>query len=160
MNLRRFLTSLSKNCITSEICKRKAACARPLKKAKILNTIALVAHDQKKSDMVDFVKDHAKILSTATIITTGTTGLRIKEAVESLNITPVKSGPLGGDQQIGGMIADAEIDVLIFFIDPLTAMPHDVDVKALLRLCALYNIPTAINRQTAEIVIASIKKGR
>ena len=112
--------------------------------------IALVAHDQKKDDLTDFAVTHKSALSVYDIIATGTTGGRIADACPELSVTRMKSGPLGGDQQIGGLIADGNVDMLIFFIDPLTPMPHDVDVKALMRLAVLYDIPMALNRSTAE----------
>ena len=112
--------------------------------------IALVAHDQKKDDLTDFAVTHKSALRVYDIIATGTTGGRIADACPELSVTRMKSGPLGGDQQIGGLIADGKVDMLIFFIDPLTPMPHDVDVKALMRLAVLYDIPMALNRSTAE----------
>ncbi len=112
--------------------------------------IALIAHDQKKDDLTDFAVTHKSALSAYEIVATGTTGGRIADACPELSVTPMKSGPLGGDQQIGGLIADGKVDMLIFFIDPLTPMPHDVDVKALMRLAVLYDIPMALNRSTAE----------
>lgn len=112
--------------------------------------IALVAHDEKKTALAEFASTHVNALANFNIIATGTTGQRIKEACPDLNVTPMKSGPLGGDQQIGGLIADGKVNMLIFFIDPLTPMPHDVDVKALMRLAVLYDIPMALNRSTAE----------
>ncbi len=115
--------------------------------------IALIAHDQKKDDMADFADRHQARLSGWRIVATGTTGGRIQTACRSLEVTPLKSGPLGGDQQIGAMIATGEIDMLIFFVDPLTSMPHDVDVKALMRLATVYDIPMALNRATAEILM-------
>jgi methylglyoxal synthase len=116
--------------------------------------LALVAHDQKKDDIVAFARTHAEHLRAFRLVATGTTGGRIKEAVPSLDIHALKSGPLGGDQQIGAMIAEGKIGALIFFIDPLSPLPHDVDVKALTRLAVLYDIPMALNRRTAEILIA------
>lgn len=112
--------------------------------------IALIAHDQKKDDMADFARLHRQTLSQYRIFATGTTGGRVLEACPELDVTRLKSGPLGGDQQIGALIATGEIEMLIFFIDPLTAMPHDVDVKALMRLATVYDIPMALNRATAE----------
>lgn len=112
--------------------------------------IALIAHDQKKDDMVAFVRAHEAVFSRHRLVATGTTGGRIAEACPKLSVRRLKSGPLGGDQQIGAMIASGEIDELIFFVDPLTAMPHDVDVKALMRLAIVYDIPMALNRATAE----------
>jgi methylglyoxal synthase len=115
--------------------------------------IALIAHDQKKTEMAEFARRHQKALSGFRIVATGTTGGRVQEACPSLDVTPLKSGPLGGDQQIGAMIATGEVSMLIFFTDPLTSMPHDVDVKALTRLATVYDIPMALNRATAEKLI-------
>ena len=115
--------------------------------------LALIAHDQKKDDMAEFARRHQAVLSRFRIVATGTTGGRVQEACPELEITRLKSGPLGGDQQIGAMIATGEVDMLLFFIDPLTALPHDVDVKALTRLATVYDIPMALNRATAEKLI-------
>ena len=112
--------------------------------------IALIAHDEKKDDMAAFARQNEAVLSQARIVATGTTGGRVLEACPGLDVTRLKSGPLGGDQQIGALIATGEVDVLIFFVDPLTPMPHDVDVKALMRLAIVYDIPMALNRATAE----------
>ena len=112
--------------------------------------IALIAHDEKKDDMAAFAAQYEKVLSTAKIVATGTTGGRVLDACPGLDVTRLKSGPLGGDQQIGALIATGEVDLLIFFVDPLTPMPHDVDVKALMRLAIVYDIPMALNRATAE----------
>lgn len=112
--------------------------------------IALIAHDEKKDDMAAFALKNEKVLAQARIVATGTTGGRVLEACPSLDVTRLKSGPLGGDQQIGALIATGEVDILIFFVDPLTPMPHDVDVKALMRLAIVYDIPMALNRATAE----------
>ncbi|MBR0557587.1 methylglyoxal synthase [Ciceribacter sp. L1K23] len=117
-------------------------------------SIALIAHDQKKDDLADFAHRHEAVLAGWQIVATGTTGGRIQQACPSLSVQRMKSGPLGGDQQIGALIATGEIDMLIFFVDPLTAMPHDVDVKALMRLATVYDIPMALNRATAELMIA------
>lgn len=119
-------------------------------------TIALVAHDQKKDDLVRFAGDERKTLGRFNIVATGTTGGRIKEAEPTLDITRLKSGPLGGDQQIGALIADGKVDALIFFVDPLTPMPHDVDVKALMRLAVVYDIPMALNRKTADALLSML----
>lgn len=121
-----------------------------------ITRIALIAHDQKKSDMVDFAKTHQAQLSAYEIIATGTTGGLIKDACPDLNITRVKSGPLGGDQQIGAMIAENTVQMMLFFIDPLSPLPHDVDVKALTRLGSVYDLPMALNRATAEMLIKAL----
>lgn len=128
-------------------------------------TVALVAHDAMKHDLAEWVAWNWEKLLAHRLICTGTTGRivaetlmerRCKDASNSrFDITMLKSGPLGGDQQLGAMIANNEIDVLIFFWDPMSAQPHDVDVKALLRLATLYNVPTAINRSSADYIISS-----
>ncbi len=118
--------------------------------------IALIAHDMKKDDMAEFVANHQERLSKFRLVATGTTGGRILEACPGLEVTRLKSGPLGGDQQIGAMIATGEVQMLLFFTDPLTALPHDVDVKALTRLATVYDIPMALNRATAEYLIKTI----
>ena len=117
--------------------------------------IALVAHDQKKDDMVAFAREHKRRLAEFELFATGTTGARISEAISDLAVTRLKSGPLGGDQQVGALIAEGRIAALIFFVDPLTPMPHDVDVKALTRLAVLYDLPMALNRRTAELIITA-----
>lgn len=103
--------------------------------------------------MAAFAQQHQQALTRFRLVATGTTGGRIQEACPSLQVTRLKSGPLGGDQQIGAMIATGEVSMLIFFIDPLSSMPHDVDVKALTRLATVYDIPMALNRATAERLI-------
>lgn len=117
-------------------------------------TLALIAHDQRKDDLVAFAIRHRDALSAFRIVATGTTGGRLKEACPELDVTPMRSGPLGGDQQIGAMIAEGRISGLIFFIDPLTPLPHDVDVKALMRLAVVYDVAMALNGATAELLIA------
>jgi methylglyoxal synthase len=116
--------------------------------------IALIAHDEKKIDIVEWSKFNKLTLSKHTLYATGTTGKLISDDT-GLSIIRKKSGPYGGDQEIGSMIANKQIDILIFFWDPLDAHPHDPDVKALLRLAVLYNIPTACNRNTADFIISS-----
>ena len=128
-------------------------------------TVALVAHDAMKHDLAEWVAWNWEKLLSHRLVCTGTTGrivattLMERRGKDSANarfdITMLKSGPLGGDQQLGAMIANNEIDVLVFFWDPMSAQPHDVDVKALLRLATLYNVPTAINRSSADFIISS-----
>ena len=117
--------------------------------------IALVAHDAKKADLIDWVTSNIEALRGHVFWSTGTTGKRIKEACPELDLTPLKSGPLGGDQQMGARIAEGEIDVLIFFTDALSPHPHDADVRALTRLSTLYNVAMATNRTTADFLIHS-----
>lgn len=118
-------------------------------------TIGLVAHDEKKDDMVAFAASHKERLSRFALVGTGTTGGRVARET-GLTVTALKSGPLGGDAQLGAMIAEGRLDALIFFIDPMSALPHDVDVKALTRLATLYDIPVAYNKSTAEAVLAAL----
>lgn len=119
-------------------------------------TIALIAHDQMKNNMVAFAKRHESVLLGWPIVATGTTGGRILESCPRLSLTRLKSGPLGGDQQIGAMIATGEVGLLIFFVDPLSALPHDVDVKALTRLAIVYDIPMALNEATASGLLSML----
>lgn len=121
----------------------------------MVKTIALIAHDQMKDAIVDFVSRHQPILAGYQLVATGTTGGRIMAACPGLQIARVKSGPLGGDQQIGALIATSEVSMLLFFVDALTPLPHDVDVKALTRLAIVHDIPMALNRATAEILVAN-----
>lgn len=115
--------------------------------------IALIAHDNRKKDLVEWALHNKEILNKHRIFATGTTGKLIAEVLN--DVTRLRSGPLGGDQQIGSMIAEEKIDFMIFFWDPMTSLPHDVDVKALLRMTVLYNVPTACNRSTADFLITS-----
>lgn len=121
----------------------------------VAKRIALIAHDEKKLEMLEWVEHNRTALRPHRLWATGTTGRVIAERCPDLALTRLKSGPLGGDQQVGAMIATGEIDALFFFIDPMSPQPHDVDVKALTRLSTLYNIPTAHNRATADFLITS-----
>jgi len=120
--------------------------------------IALVAHDKKKDDMVQFTLAYQSILEKHELFATGTTGQRIAEAT-GLKVRRFQSGPLGGDQQIGAMIAQNDMDIVIFFRDPLTAQPHEPDINALIRLTDVYEIPLATNMATAEILIMAMERG-
>lgn len=120
--------------------------------------IALIAHDHKKDNLVEFAIAYKEILNQHELYATGTTGRRIQEEV-GLSVTRFRSGPLGGDQQIGAMIASNDMDMIIFFRDPLTAQPHEPDVTALVRLCDVYNIPLATNMGTAEILLKGLQEG-
>lgn len=127
--------------------------------------IGLVAHDNRKKDLLEWVEWNWEILVEHELICTGTTGQLVENllidktseaGINPAKIIKLKSGPLGGDQQMGAMIAEGEIDLLIFLWDPMEQQPHDVDVKALLRITVLYNIPTACNRASADFIISSV----
>ena len=120
--------------------------------------IALIAHDRKKENLIEFSIAYQHILAEHDLYATGTTGQLISEAT-GLPITRFRSGPLGGDQQIGAMIANDDMDMVFFFRDPLTAQPHEPDVTALVRLCDLYHIPLATNMGTAEILLKGLQEG-
>lgn len=120
--------------------------------------IALIAHDKKKEDMVAFVSAHRHVLSQFELVATGTTGKRISEET-GLEVTRVQSGPYGGDQQIGAMVASGKIAAVIFLRDPLTAQPHEPDITALLRVCDVHNVPLATNLATADLILAALHKG-
>ncbi|MGG0716716.1 methylglyoxal synthase [Robertmurraya massiliosenegalensis] len=120
--------------------------------------IALIAHDKKKDDMVRFATAYEHILKEHTLFGTGTTGLKIMEATR-LQVHRFQSGPLGGDQEIGAMIANNQMDVVLFFRDPLTAQPHEPDVSALIRLSDVYLVPLATNMGTAEVIIKGLERG-
>lgn len=127
--------------------------------------IALVAHDNRKDDLLEWVKFNYQNLLRHKLICTGTTGSLVQQLLEEkklegnfdlpIRMTRLKSGPLGGDQQLGAMIAQGEIDIVIFLWDPMQPQPHDVDVKALLRIAVLYNVPMACNKSTADFIFSS-----
>ena len=116
--------------------------------------IALIAHDSKKHELIDWCKQHYEVLSRHVLCGTGTSARMVAEQT-GLSVRGFNSGPLGGDQQIGARIVDGRIDAVIFFSDPLTAQPHDPDVKALLRIAQVYDIPIANNRASADFIITS-----
>lgn len=120
----------------------------------VVKGIALIAHDNRKSDLLDWARFNRGTLSRHTLYGTGTTGGMLSTEL-GLHVTRFKSGPLGGDQQVGAAIAEGRIDFVIFFWDPLEPQPHDVDVKALLRLAVVYNVPIACNRATADFMLSS-----
>ena len=125
-----------------------------IKKLGSRKRIAMVAHDNRKTDLMEWALHNKTVLAKHELFATGTTGRLLEEALDR----PVKklmSGPLGGDQQVGSMIAEGEIDIMIFFWDPMQAQPHDSDVKALLRLGVVWNIPMACDRATADFIITS-----
>ncbi|MCK5067150.1 MAG: methylglyoxal synthase [Bacteroidales bacterium] len=125
-----------------------------------VKTVALVAHDNRKADLIEWVDYNASKLANHHLICTGTTGKLVEKTLKEKGIIPpsltkMKSGPLGGDMQLAALASEGKIDILIFLWDPMSAQPHDVDVKALLRISVLYNVPTACNRATADFLIDS-----
>ena len=129
-----------------------------------MKTIALVAHDNRKKDLIEWVEYNYKHLLPHKLICTGTTGKLVEDALHKClqegeelaeDIVKLRSGPLGGDQQLGALITEGKVDMAIFLWDPMQPQPHDVDIKALLRLAVLYNIPVACNRSTADFIITS-----
>ena len=117
-----------------------------------MKTIALIAHDQKKEEMLEFVGNHLDVLKQFHLVATRTTGTLINEKY-NLNVKTMMSGPLGGDQQIGAMIATEKVDYVIFMRNPLNPQPHEPDINALLRICDVHNIPRATNRSSGHILI-------
>jgi len=122
-----------------------------------MKKIALIAHDRKKDELVDFVKKYHNFFKEFELVATGTTGTRIMQATD-LEVTRYLSGPLGGDQQIGSEIALEKIKAVFFFRDPLMAQPHEPDIQALVRLCDVHKIPCATNSATAELIIEGLQK--
>ncbi|WP_226672926.1 methylglyoxal synthase [Rossellomorea aquimaris] len=120
--------------------------------------IALIAHDKKKDDLIRFVLAYKSIIEKHSLFATGTTGKRIGEET-GLPIHRFRSGPLGGDQEIGSYIANNKMDLILFFRDPLTAQPHEPDVSALIRLCDVYAVPLATNMGTAEVLVRGLERG-
>ncbi|HEY0751693.1 MAG TPA: methylglyoxal synthase [Chitinophagaceae bacterium] len=117
--------------------------------------IALVAHDNKKTDLLDWAEYNKQVLTQHELIATGTTGIKLEERLDT-TVKKLFSGPLGGDQQIGALIAEEKVDFLVFFWDPMEALPHDSDVRALLRLAVAWNILIACNRTTADFILTSV----
>lgn len=123
-----------------------------LKRGMTIVKIALIAHDKRKEDIIEFSKKYKDVLAKYELVATGTTGTKISEAT-GLEVKRYLSGPYGGDQQLGGRIAEGKIDLVIFFTDPLTAQPHEPDVSALLRVCNVHNVAVVTNIKTAELII-------
>ena len=117
-----------------------------------MKTIALIAHDEKKNEMLDFVNNHKDLLEKFHLVATKTTGELINEKYH-LNVETMLSGPMGGDQQIGALVATEKVDYVIFLRDPLNAQPHEPDINALLRICDVHNVPLATNRKSAHILL-------
>ncbi|MFP8888749.1 methylglyoxal synthase [Natrialbaceae archaeon A-CW2] len=122
-----------------------------------MTRVALIAHDEKKADLIDFVQQHEAQLTDYELIGTGTTGKRLMEATD-LEVDRQASGPLGGDLMIGGQIAEGRLDGLIFLRDPLTAQPHEPDVSALLRICDVHDTPLATNLSSAAFLLEGLKR--
>ena len=119
-----------------------------------MKTVALIAHDNKKKELVEWINFNKHSMKRCKLLATGTTGRLITEET-GLEVAQYQSGPLGGDQQIGSLIVDGKVDILIFFWDPLEPLPHDQDIKALLRIAVVWNIPVACNRATADYLFSS-----
>ncbi|GGG43398.1 hypothetical protein GCM10010964_33500 [Caldovatus sediminis] len=121
-------------------------------------TIAVIAHDASKPALVDWVGRHVEVLRPHRLVATGTTGARIRERHPDLSVETVLSGPLGGDQQIGARVAEGRVDAIVFLFDPLWAQPHEPDVRALIRIAALRDVPIAVNPATAELLAAALPR--
>lgn len=119
--------------------------------------VALIAHDKKKIDLIMFIREHKKIFQECSLFATNSTGKLIEEKIKLFDVTKFQSGPLGGDLQIGAMIAENKMDFVIFLRDPLTAQPHEPDVSALLRVCDVHNIPLATNLASADALVTEIE---
>lgn len=117
-------------------------------------SVALVAHDNKKQELVEWARFNKKTMSKLKLYATGTTGRLLEEEL-GMPVKKLQSGPLGGDQQIGALICEGKVDILVFFWDPLEPLPHDPDIKALLRIAAVWNIPVACNRASADMIFTS-----
>lgn len=120
--------------------------------------IAMIAHDNKKIEMLNFVRSFEDIIKQHEIVATGTTGSKLKDFVPDLNLTKVASGPYGGDAQIAALIVEKKIDAVFFFIDPLSAHPHDPDIHGLIRICVVYNIPLALNTASGTHIVQNLLK--
>ena len=118
--------------------------------------IAMIAHDNKKIEMLNFVRSFEDIIKKHEIVATGTTGSKLKDFVPDLNLTKVASGPYGGDAQIAALIEEKKIDAVFFFIDPLSAHPHDPDIHGLIRICVVYNIPLALNTESGTHIVQNL----
>jgi len=128
----------------------------PVKRGRL--RLALVAHDAKKADLVEWVAEHSAGLADFELVATGTTGQQIMARCPELMVHRLQSGPLGGDQQLGALIVERQLNALIFFFDPLSALAHDSDVKALMRIAALIDIPCALNRASAQMMIPELRR--
>ncbi len=124
-----------------------------------MKALALIAHDQKKEEMVAFALRHKGVLARYPLLATGTTGRLLRERT-GLEVEALLSGPLGGDQQIGARVAEGRVQAVFFFQDPLTAQPHEPDVRALLRVCNVHNVPIATNSATAEALLLAMSGGQ
>lgn len=150
------------NCLILKYEAKRLPLAQKIQCMERIKRIALVAHDNRKKDLIEWVEWNWQELINHDLVCTGTTGKLVEETLmrkaenkEQISIRKLKSGPLGGDQQLGAMCAEGKIDMVIFFWDPMQPQPHEMDVKALLRITVLYNVPTACNRSTADFMISS-----